>query len=419
MSRNKQKEKIDRQTIRAPKPLAYGFFLLLVRLLFKLLYRVRYDRDPALAASRGPFFIVGNHVAYFDPAVCAAAMPGQRIRFVAGQEIANWRVLGAIFRKLGIIEIRPFRVNFSTTKEIILSIANKCSVALYPETQRSMAGNLTPFGPATAKLIKHLKTPVAAVICHGGYLGWPRWARLPRPGKMEVRTCLLLSAEEVARLSVDEIQTRLVKVLNVDDYAWQSERKRPARFFSRRRAEKLSYVCHWCPSCDRPLVMRSEKRKLFCPVCELSLRVDAAGFFSASPGSPAPFDHPLEHATWQRKRMEEALLSNQSLESRCRMVLLENLGDGDDPARTERSGKLILSRDGLSFLDDGDAPPVYFEIETTPSLYCHPGHFVNLPEKEIIWRAYPEEEGFVALLTDYSRYAWARDNHFDRFLEDF
>ncbi|NLA95536.1 MAG: 1-acyl-sn-glycerol-3-phosphate acyltransferase [Clostridiaceae bacterium] len=416
MTRKKQKGEVDHQAIRAPKPFAYGFFLFLMRILFKLLYRIRCERDPALAASNGPFFIVGNHVAYFDPAVCAAAMPDQRIRFVAGQEIANWKVLGAIFRKLGIIEIKPFRVNFSTTKEIILTIAHKCSVALYPETQRSMAGNMTPFGLATAKLIKHLKAPVAAVICRGGYLGWPRWAGLPRPGRMEVKTRLLLTAEETVRFSVDEIQGRLVKVLNVDDYAWQSERKRPVRFFSRRRAEKLSYICHWCPSCDRPLAMRSEKRKLFCSVCELSLRVDAAGFFSASPGSPAPFDHPLEHASWQRKRMEEELLSDRSLESGCRMILLENLGESDDPACTERFGKLILSRNGLSFLDDRDVPPIRFAIESTPSLYCDPGHFVNLPDDEIIWRAYPDEEGFVALLTDYSRYAWSRDNHFDRFL---
>lgn len=418
MAREKRKEKSDRQRFRAPSPLVYGCVLLLVRFLFKLLYRVRYDRDPALAASKGPFFIVGNHVAYFDPVVCAAAMRRQRIRFVAGQEIANWKVLGALFRKLGIIEIRPFGVNFSTTKEIILSIANQYSVALYPETQRSIAGNLTPFGTATAKLIRHLKVPVAVVICRGGYLGWPRWASAPRPGKMEIKTRLLMTAEESATLSIDEIQGRLVKVLDIDDYAWQLERKRPARFYSRKPAEKLSFVCHWCPACDRPLVMRSEKRKLFCSACELSLRVDAAGFFSASPGSPAPFDHPLDLAGWQRKRMEEGLAAGQALESRCRMVFLENLGHVQDPEVAERSGKLTLTRDGLSFLDDRDLPPLRFEIETSPSLYCHPGHFVNLPHEGIVWRAFPQEEGYVALLTDYSRHVWTRDNRFDRYLSD-
>ncbi len=416
MARGNRKEEVDHRAVRMPQPFVYGSFLFLVRLLFKLLYRVRYERDPALAATQGPFFIVGNHVAYFDPAVCAAAMPDQRIRFVAGQEIANWKFLGAIFKKMGIIEIRPFRVNFSTTKEIILSMANKCSVALYPETQRSMAGNITPFGPATAKLIRHLKAPVVAVICRGGYLGWPRWARCPRPGKMEVKTQLLLSAEEAAGLPLDQIQNRLVKVLDVDDYTWQLERRRPARFFSRKPAEKMSFVCHWCPACDRPLVMRSEKRKLFCSVCELSLRVDAAGFFSASPGSPAPFDHPLALSGWQRGRLEEAIHAGHSFESRCRMVFLENVGDPVDPEVKERSGRLILSGDGLSFFDDRDVPPIRFEIETTPSLYCDPGHFVNLPDGGIIWRAYPQEEGYVALLTDYSRYRWANDNQFGRCL---
>lgn len=415
---DQRKEKPGKPPIQAPRPFVYGSLLLLMRLLFKLLYRVSYDRDPRLDKSAGPFFIVGNHVAYFDPVICALALRGQPIRFVTGQEIANWKFLGSLFKKLGIIEIRPFRVNFSTTKEIILSIAHGCSVALYPETQRSVAGNLTPFGLATAKLIKHLKKPVATVISYGAYLGWPRWAARPRPGKMEVKTRLLLTAEEAASLPVEEIQRRLVQSLNVDDYSWQMKRKRPARFLSGKRAEKLSYACHWCPACDRPLTLRSKKRKLFCPHCHLSLRLDAAGFFSASPGSPAPFDHPLELAVWQRGRTEQVLREDRTFETSCRLDFLENVGEGEDPVNRERKGRLILSATGLSFIPDGGGAPIRFEIESTPSLYCHPGRFVNLPDGEIIWRAYPEEEGFVALLTDYCRSVWSENNQFEHYLAE-
>lgn len=316
----------------------------------KILYRIRFDRDPRLKKEDGPYFIIGNHISYLDPIICALAMPRFRIRFVSGQEVARTPFLHPLLVRFGIIEIKPFRVNFSTTKEIIASLAHGHSVALYPETQRSMAGGLTPFGPATAKLIKHLKAPVAAVICHGAYLGWPRWARRPRPGKMEVESCLLLTADEAVTLTVDEIQARLVKAVDTDDYSWQTRRARPARYLSRKRAEKLSYVCHWCPSCDKPLIMKSEKHKLFCSSCPLSFRVDAAGFFSASPGSAAPFDHPLDFARWQRIRMMEAIDGGQSFVSPCRLQFLENVGKGPDPERPEREGRLVLSSEGLFFL---------------------------------------------------------------------
>lgn len=417
MAKSDQKRAQAPFVVEGPKPLTYAFFLFIARLLMKLLYRIRFDRDPQLKAP-GPYFIVGNHISYLDPIICALAIPQQKIRFVSGQEIARTRFLRPLLRRFGIIEIMPFRVNFSTTKEIIASIAQGHSVGLYPETQRSMAGGLTPFGLATAKLIKHLKVPVAAAICHGAYLGWPRWAPRLRPGKMEVRTQLLITAQEATSLSLDEIQGRLVQMVDTDDYTWQTRRKRPARFFSRKRAERLSAVCHWCPVCDQPLIMRSERHKLFCSACQLRLRLDAAGFFSASPGSPAPFDHPLEFARWQRVRLMEALADGQTFVSACRLQFLENVGKEADPEKKERTGALTLSSQGLVFMDDQTEERLVLEIGDTPSLYCSPGLFANLLGKDWVWRAWPQEEGYVALLTDYSRQIWIRDNDFDRYLAD-
>ncbi len=418
MTQVSKKEEPARQTVQGPRPVVYGFFLFLARLIFKVLYGIRFERDPQVKAGSGPYFIVGNHISYVDPILCALAFPDQRIRFVSGQEIANTRLLRSLLRKFAIIEIKPFRVNFSTTKAIIGSIAAGHSVALYPETQRSMAGDLTPFGLATAKLIKHLKAPVAAALCRGAYLAWPRWATRPRPGKVEVQTRLLLTAEEAASLPLEAIQSRLVSLVDRDDYSWQMGRRRPARYWSRKRAEKLSFICHWCPVCDQPLIMRSEKNKLFCSSCALSLRVDAAGFFSASPGSPAPFDHPLDFALWQRDRLAKGLDQEMVFESGCRLQFLENVDQVSDPDRGEREGKLLLSGQGLSFIDREGAEVVKLEIGDTPSLYCSPGRFVNLLEAGRVWRAWPEEEGYVALLTDYSRRVWSRDNGFDRYFSE-
>ena len=407
---------VKKETV-APKRFVYSFFLALARALFWFLYRIRYETDPQLTTVPGPYFIVGNHVSYLDPIICAMAMRKEPIRFVSGQEIANTKMLRPLLKQFAIIEIKPFRVNFSTTKEIITSIQDGLSVALYPETQRSIAGDITPFGPATAKLIKHLKAPVVSVICHGGYLGWPRWAPSLRPGKMEVETKLLFTAEETQNMDVDSIQKRLVKAMYADDYTWQTTRRRPARFFSRKPAEQLSAVCHWCPNCDRPLAMRSERNKLFCAHCDFSLRVDASGFFSASPGSIAPFDHPLDYARWQQEKTEQHIKKGGHLESLARLEFLENVGQGQDPDHRELVGKLVLNSEGLRFIPDGEMAPIELLVGDSPSLYCGTGQFVNLPQGDIIWRAYPEEEGYVVLLTDYSRLTWIEAQDFNRYLE--
>ncbi|HZK28826.1 MAG TPA: hypothetical protein VFD19_01250, partial [Clostridia bacterium] len=176
------------------------------------------------------------------------------------------------------------------------------------------------------------------------------------------------------------------------------------------------FVCHWCPLCDRPLRMRSDRNKLFCSFCDQSLRVDATGFFRASPGSPAPFDHPLEFALWQRDRTIQALSEGLVFESSCRLEFRETIDKEIEPDRINRLGRLALSQEGLMFFDDKGGDPLRFELGQTPSLYCSPGNFADIMEEGHIWRTYPHEEGYVALLTDYSRYVWTRDNQFDRYL---
>ncbi|HZK29131.1 MAG TPA: lysophospholipid acyltransferase family protein, partial [Clostridia bacterium] len=218
MTDTKQNKKTERPKTAGPKPFIYDLLLFLAWLLLKLLYGIQFVRDARIEETDGPYFIIGNHTSYIDPAFCALAISNHRIRFVTGQEVANTKWLRPLFKHLGIIEIKPFHVNFSSTREIISSIADGHSVALYPETQRSMAGGLTPFGSATAKLIKHLKAPVAAVVCRGAYLGWPRWAKGLRPGKIVVETHLLFTRDEIASMSIDDIQRRLVHAVHVDDY---------------------------------------------------------------------------------------------------------------------------------------------------------------------------------------------------------
>jgi len=60
---------------------------------------------------------------------------------------------------------------------------------IYPEGGRNWAGRPIPWIDTTAKLFTRAGVPVYPVITHGSYVGWPRWARYPRPARMKVE-CL-------------------------------------------------------------------------------------------------------------------------------------------------------------------------------------------------------------------------------------
>ncbi len=396
---------------RAPKRFIYRLYLGIAWFFMKLLYRVRFIRDPRITKENGPYFIVGNHVSFLDPIFCLLSLNKLSIRFVAGIEVTSGKLLKKLLAPLSMIPIKPFRVSYATTREIIASVRSGLSVALYPETQRSIAGDLTPFGLSTAKLIKHLRVPVVSAFARGGYLGWPRWAKMFRPGHIEMETRLLFTGEEAAELSLQEIQARLTKAITTEDYAWQLRRKRPVRFISMKPAQGLSRICHWCPACDRPMSMTSGGRNLSCRHCGQTFRIDLTGFFTAAPGSRPSFDHPLEYATWQSRRLARALEEGEIISNPCRIEFHESVaGDDAVPDKTIRQGFCELVRDGLLFTDDSDRSEMLFLLGENPSLYTSLGSFADVTSNGFIWRLYPESEGFTSIMTDYTRIIWEKRN---------
>ncbi len=409
------KKSSEQSAVRAPKRFIYRLYLAIAWVLTKLLYRVRYLRDPQIAKEGGPYFIVGNHVSFLDPIFCLLALNKLCIRFVAGIEVTSGKLLKKLLAPLAMIPIKPFRVSYATTREIIASIRSGLSVALYPETQRSIAGDLTPFGLSTAKLIKHLRVPVVSVFARGGYLGWPRWAKIFRPGHIEMETRLLLTQEEASTLSLEEIQDRLERAIATEDYDWQMRRRRPVRFFSMKPAQGLARICHWCPACDRPLSMESGGRVLSCRHCGQAFRIDLTGFFSADHGSRAYFDHPLQFVKWQRLRLERALAEGDIISDPCRIEFHENLSDdGVEPEKTIRHGTCAPVQDGLLFTDDDDHSEIFFPLGETPALYTSIGVFADVCSDGTVWRLYPESEGFTSVMTDYARAIWENSNRFER-----
>lgn len=414
MRAKKSSKSSTQRNVRAPQRFVYRLYLAITWFFMKLLYRVRFIRDRQIVKENGPYFVVGNHVSFLDPILGLLALNKLLVRFVAGMEVTGGKLLKRLLAPLAMIPIKPFRISYSTTREIIASVKSGLSVALYPETQRSIAGDLTPFSQSTAKLIRHLGVPVVSVFIRGGYLGWPRWAKMFRPGHIEVETRLLITREEAGALSLENIQDRLIEAIATEDYDWQMRRKRPVRFLSIKPARGLARICHWCPACDRPLSMKSEKRTLVCQHCGQTFRIDSTGFFRASPGSHPYFDHPLQFAIWQRLRLERAIGEGDVISNRCRIEFNESLAnDGAQPDNTTRHGICRFVEEGLLFKDEHDQSEILFPFGEEPSLYTSLGVFADVSSDGFVWRLYPESEGFTSIMADYARITWKNRNSFE------
>jgi 1-acyl-sn-glycerol-3-phosphate acyltransferase len=261
-------------------PAAWLYYLVtsVFWLVFTILMGVSIRRDRRLKKIKGPLIILGNHPSYLDPPIMAMAFFSRRIHFLTTDSFFRYPVSRWILERVAAIPKVQFRTDLQATKQMFRVIRNGGTLAIYPEGQRSLDGSLNPVDEAIAKLVKKTGCPVAIVRARGAYLSWPRWSRSgPRFGRIEVLARLLFTGEDLAGLSVAEIQDKIEQALHFNDYGWQRRRMRP--FLSAAQARGLHNLCHQCPACGRLLAMQSSRTRLTCRYCGNQARLDRFGMF--------------------------------------------------------------------------------------------------------------------------------------------
>lgn len=252
-------------------------------LILKLLFGVRIRRDPQLFKHKGPLIVLGNHPSNLDPLILALALPDRRVHFLTTDYFFRNPFYSRLLKKLAAIPKQQFRTDTRAARSMFQIIQHGGTLAVYPEGQRSLDGGLCPIDDSIAKMINKTRCPVAIVRENGACLTWPRWSKSGfRPGRIDVETRLLFSADELTELTVNQIRQEIEKALTYNDYAWQLTNMK--RFFSLAPAFGLHNLCHQCPACRKILIMKSSRSGLFCQSCGFQVRLDCYGYFKLLPG---------------------------------------------------------------------------------------------------------------------------------------
>jgi 1-acyl-sn-glycerol-3-phosphate acyltransferase len=231
-------------------------------------------------------------------------------------------------------------------------------IGIFPEGEQNWDGRTRDFVPATAKLVRFLKIPVIVPIFKGGFLTKPRWSWQSRRCRIEVHYKRIIDAEEIKTIKLSEIESRISRALNHDDYEWQKENMVPIR--SNKRAEHLELVHYLCPSCKTVGTMKSRGNTLFCS-CGYSVEIDRYGFFRY-PGTGPEFDSPRDWVNWQNSflldRLSRALDAIESGEDEDPVLLRDSGITLMRGARAKQmlpvlSGEARLYKDRLEIGDEG------------------------------------------------------------------
>lgn len=257
---------------RKPNIVLYYVAASIFKLYYQLFYHHRVDKS-AMTNISPPYLVIAGHSCWLDYMICTLSMFPVRMNFVGAYNFFRDRLMGSIFKFMGVIPRRQFTSDLVSIRKMKYCIDKGRVVALFPHGCLSNDGRPGGFAvPGIAKLIKLLNVPVVAVKTNGGYLTRPRWSEKARPGQLETTVKPILTINEINEMSLEEIYHRITSSIEFDDYKWQRENMIPFR--SKKPAEGVEYVLYKCPKCESEFSLRSSRDRLFCESCGNTVRMN-------------------------------------------------------------------------------------------------------------------------------------------------
>jgi ribosomal protein L37AE/L43A len=246
-----------------------------------------------------PYLMLCNHNSFLDFKVLTKAIFPSRANYVVA--IDGFIGREKLLRNVGCICKRKFTNDIVLVKQLKQVLKNGDIAVVYPEARYSLCGTTAVLPESLGKLCKVMKVPVVTFICHGNHVTSPFWNLHDRGIKpTEAEMTLLFTPEELAGMSVEEINKKLVEAFQYDDYRWQKERGLRTKY--RKRAEGLQKVLYQCPACKTEFRMETEGTKLRCKACGKTWVLSGLNELTAEDGQ-TEFSHIPDWYEWERSNV--------------------------------------------------------------------------------------------------------------------
>lgn len=266
--------------------------------------RFKYTTSHMDKAGKGPYLILMNHSSFIDLEIAYKIFYPKPFCIVTTSD--GFVGKSFLMRKLGCIPTNKFVTDITLITDILHAIKKeKCSVLMYPEASYSFDGCATPLPKKLGVLIKKLGVPVVTVMTDGAFLRDPLYNGLQKRNvKVSAKVNCLLSAEEIAEKSAEEISKMLEDVFTFDNFARQYETKTPIT--EKFRADGLERILYKCVNCGCEEKMVGKGTILKCENCGKSYEMDIYGRLKATDGV-TEFTHIPDWYKWERECVKKEI----------------------------------------------------------------------------------------------------------------
>ncbi len=391
-------EKLESRSIDPVPALPYRFMTKVSKILFYKKYGVNFTYNVDLTPYRNtPYVLIANHASRLDYEFTGLPFYPDTFNYVMGYNELFRSHLAFLLRRMHIIPKKNFVPHNYPIRQIIRVIKKGGRIIIMPEGMSSISGHSQPCAVGSGKLIKKLGVPVFYNEISGGYLTSTKYDLKDRPGHVDVSVNLLFTPEDLKRMTADEIQEKMDRVLWHDDYEWN---KKAHYAFAGKgsMARNLHQLLFWCPKCGRMLEMDGSGDVLKCTHCGNGVSIDE--YYDLHPLDDSCI-YPETPSVWfdlERKEVRKMVEQEGfKLEEQVRLGILPKYEYLKDQKTSEivGSGRLTLNREGLHYSGTREGRPWAFDVEAkqlpTYGMCTDVSRFYTFVEGEFI-EFYPERD---------------------------
>ncbi len=342
-----------------------------------------------------PCIILMNHSAFLDLEILSSVLYPRPINIIASNDAffgKDW-----LMRHIGCVPTRKYVHGMTLVRDIVYCIKElKTSVAIFPEAGYSMDGAATAIGESMGKMVKMLGVPVVMIKAEGVYLRDPLYNNLQirKNVKTSATVKYLISPEEIAEMTPEEINEIVQREFTFDYFTWQKENK--VVIDEPFRADYLNRVLFKCPHCMSEGNMEGKGTKLRCKDCGATYTLDELGYLKNDDGE-TKFDHIPTWYAWQREEIKKQLLSGEynidiPVDICCSRDTKKMYHVGEGRLTHNRDGFHLTGFDGA--LDYEQKPLASYSL-CADFYFYELGDVVVLGNSQVLYYLFPKCEGDI------------------------
>ncbi len=371
------KNKKNKKRIGKVNPFLYGILYATLGSYYRLKYHITFDKK-IVKDIKGPAIILATHTSDSDHILSGMTLYPIRPTYIASQHFLHNRSTAGLIKLMHVISKKMFTPDVSTIMNILRAKKENAVIVIFAEGRQSCYGHTLPVADGTAELIKKLGVNVYSWKGEGAYLTFPKWRNKgdDRIGKIHCSLKQVMTADEVNRLSISEIQEITEKtILHDDELAMEG-----VEYKSKTMAEGVEKILFKCPVCHAEDKITSEGNHIRCE-CGLDAILDTKYKLHG-----APFSRINEWFEWQQASFD---IENGHLETKARLGCCGDDGFMDPNAG---SGKVYMDKDvfNLSGMLHGEKIEFSIQSDKIGAFPISPGDHIDIYHNGRLIYIYPQ-----------------------------